>query len=741
MANRGFRPGRANRSIKLPRFNSALGEFLALPSHLEQKYSDVITQVYPLKADAVQLQTFCDSYLNLSGSPPVHFEAPVPWVFMQVVDYGKMASTSRNVGWFSQHELAFGVPVRTYKKEKGKWRFADWALVFPFIFVNNPLSMSAGREIYGWSKAEIRIDTIPSIFEPGHLRNLASISLVTSGSGYGEKASEMEFLRIVQQRPFISLRSAVTDVLTAIPRVIASSISAASSFLATSSSFAAGSAGEIESLQEALVRFYGPQLNVLAAETSKAATELSKTTSGPSSQVNIVTLKQVRDVRSLSAACFQGLVRSTMTVDRVIDGGYLFDPLTGDATGGILINLLETEVQPIVNALGINVTGDTVLEGKRAAAIAPLLPFWLKMDLGYGLADYQCWRTETTEWTIGERIGHLPRRTISYISMGSGAGDEIGGRRHFPDITFRVMPLRADKNKLRRVIDQYLKNDFFGFELAGRIEDDDGVHAVICLVGSNFEKMTARSTPGTTFSDRELSFVAPVLWWEKRKPRKKYCGVVPLYTFAGAAWNVATSYEVYGQLALRSKLIGQETEWLCDPTRADPTLLLAVSTELFPKPAKSQEAQELPVVEVFSSSSAQRNVSLADYLFQLGLSHLWKGDRFQSIDLKQIVDAADPVYVDYQALITIESKFQKRSTRNGAIAPVSVKVFDYPTFPIVGTLGLTWDNCDKSGPHPVYTLRPTDPFWISGAMNSDAGREMCWRVGTDWQKNPDFIVP
>ena len=51
--------------IKLPKFNSALGEFLALPPHLEQKYSDVVTQIFPLKASMNRLQEFCDSYLNL----------------------------------------------------------------------------------------------------------------------------------------------------------------------------------------------------------------------------------------------------------------------------------------------------------------------------------------------------------------------------------------------------------------------------------------------------------------------------------------------------------------------------------------------------------------------------------------------------------------------------------------------------------------------------------------------------
>src|SRR5215469_3664293 len=144
--------------IALPRFNSALGKFLALPARLDQKYTDVVAQIYPLKASTTKLQEFCDDYLNLTGDPPNRFEAAIPWVLMQVIDYGKIATSARNVGWFSQHELAFGVPVRWYRKEQGRWVFVDWAIVFPFIYVDNLLSMSGGREIYGWSKAPIKID-------------------------------------------------------------------------------------------------------------------------------------------------------------------------------------------------------------------------------------------------------------------------------------------------------------------------------------------------------------------------------------------------------------------------------------------------------------------------------------------------------------------------------------------------------------------------------------------------------
>src|ERR1700722_19075727 len=103
------RNGRLKRArVNLPEFNLALGEFLALPARLEQKYSDVVTQIFPLKANMNRLQEFCDSYLNLDEDLPLHFKPAAPWVLMQVVDYGQMATISKNVGWFSQHELAFG---------------------------------------------------------------------------------------------------------------------------------------------------------------------------------------------------------------------------------------------------------------------------------------------------------------------------------------------------------------------------------------------------------------------------------------------------------------------------------------------------------------------------------------------------------------------------------------------------------------------------------------------------------
>ena len=735
--------------VTLPEFNLALGEFLALPPHLHQKYSDVVTQIFPLKASMNRMREFCDSYLNLDEDLPLYFKPAVPWVLMQVVDYGEIATTSRNLGWFSQHELAFGVPLRCYKKEKNEWVFVDWAMVFPFIFVDNPLSLSGGRKIYGWSKSGIKFDSTPSIFEAGNARRLASISLVTSGTNYGEPSGTEEFLQIFQRRPFVSASSAVSDLFSVIPRAIAGSVTAAYSIFETAGLFPIGySDRDIKSLEEMLSRFYG-LANSTAPRSFRAPPENAASRppldQGPVvAPFNVITMKQIRDVHSSSTACFQAIVGSKMQIERTIDGGSLFDPLAGDISGGIYINLLDSVVQPIARTLGLETSEHSSVGGKPASTLRPTMPFWLKMDLGYGLADSQCWRTNTTKWSSGDTLKQIPRRDIAYLNVGSGAGEEVSGPYHFPQMTLRVLPLRADPHKLQALLDRYLDNDFFKFEVAGQIKDETGSHAVVCLIGTNFEEMTAAGDTGTKYSDREFAFAVPVTWWEKRNPRLTRPALIPLYIFAGTDWNAVTSYEVYGQLSLKSTLVDPATSWLVALTGAHkPEPLVTVATELFPKLGKSQEAQDMVVLEVLSTPGSAARGPIAANLKNLLLSHFLTGNEFHSISLKQVMDAKDCTLANYQALVSLLRQFtgRKDSAGNlatGPLAPLSIRVFDYPTFPIVGTLGLVPEQCDNTGPYPIYTLNSIDPFWVSGAMDGDTGREMCSRVGTGWRRNPTF---
>ena len=246
----------------------------------------------------------------------------------------------------------------------------------------------------------------------------------------------------------------LTDLFSAIPRAIAGSVTAAYSIFETAGLFPVGySDRDLKSLEEMLSRFYG-LANSIAPRSFRAPPEKAASRQ-PSDQgpvvapFNIVTMKQIRDVHSSSAACFQAIVGSKMQIERTIDGGSLFDPLAGDMSGGIYINLLDSVAQPIVRTLGLETSEHSSVGGKPASTLRPTMPFWLKMDLGYGLADSQCWRTNTTKWSSGDTLKQIPRREIAYLNLGSGASEEVSGPYHFPQITLRVMPLRAERTSCR----------------------------------------------------------------------------------------------------------------------------------------------------------------------------------------------------------------------------------------------------------------------------------------------------
>lgn len=235
-----------------------------------------------------------------------------------------------------------------------------------------------------------------------------------------------------------------------------------------------------------------------------------------------------------------------------------------------------------------------------------------------------------------------------------------------------------------------------------------------------------------------MTFAAPVSWWEKGKPHIKHPALIPLYTFAGTTWNAVTSYEVYGQFALKSEFSDPKTEWLTDSTKSRPSKqFLTVSTELFPKLGKSQEARQLTVLEVLAARGRRNSVTVSSYLTQLGLNHFWKGDRFDAIDLKQIVDAEDPMYANYQAIIGLTRRFKlakRDASASDALPPLSIRIYEYPTFPFAETLGLVAPRPRQNGQKKIYSLKPIDPFWVSGAMKSEPGRELCWRVERKWRR-------
>src|SRR5690242_10833883 len=120
-----------------PRFNSARGLNMALQTPPPFDFRDVTMRVFPLRARLSTVQGFVDRYLNIVPDDVAYFRAFLPYVYLMLINYGPMSSTAANLGWISQREIAFSIPLEMYRRENGKYVFKDWAYNSPFIFVDN----------------------------------------------------------------------------------------------------------------------------------------------------------------------------------------------------------------------------------------------------------------------------------------------------------------------------------------------------------------------------------------------------------------------------------------------------------------------------------------------------------------------------------------------------------------------------------------------------------------------------
>src|SRR5258708_1765616 len=142
----------------LPRFGDLQGrDYYALPLKPPFTINNLSTALFPLRANLDALQGFCNNYLNMIPKELGRFRAFSPYALLMVLDYGSLALDVTNLGWLSQHEICFFVPVEWYKVVRGKWVFQDWAMITPFIYVDDDLSLGMGRTVVGWPKTFVNM--------------------------------------------------------------------------------------------------------------------------------------------------------------------------------------------------------------------------------------------------------------------------------------------------------------------------------------------------------------------------------------------------------------------------------------------------------------------------------------------------------------------------------------------------------------------------------------------------------
>jgi hypothetical protein len=324
-----------------------------------------------------------------------------------------------------------------------------------------------------------------------------------------------------------------------------------------------------------------------------------------------------------------------------------------------------------------------------------------------------------------------------------------------------VFPLTAKFASLNTFMAKYLTdNERYTFSVQATpatsiLEDDDEekqcfIYVVIANLGH------VKAHPG--YSERVVFFGAPIQC-TRRESGKSTPALVPLYTFAGTDWYVATENEVYGRLTLRSTLSSPRSEWISAPVPigAVSSKLLTVHSTVFPQEERAQKAEERLVIEMFSQMS-RREIKIGvapDYYIHLvdiqrDLQYI-EDDPFTktglnlyfdrsgkmkpnySIALQQVRDAKEPAKAAYQSIVCVRRTITGTWLQQKGI---QIRITQFPGLPILKNLGLT----DEDG--GAKTLSTEDGVSTRGRLIEDNGNTLCWRIGTDakWEEGPSPII-
>ena len=378
-----------------------------LPIQPPFSFDGVSAQVFPLKANPVRLQDFCNDYLTLSDDQSVVYKPALPYAYMMVLDYGRMSSAqskgARNIGWVGQHEVTFTVPLEIWRRQdhdrSAPLRFDDWGMVSPYIYVDDNTSLSIGREVYGWPKVAGRVNTLPSLWDSDPVAGSRVFSFSTHAlprRHEGELGLRVLLEIDVDPQPHYTTFPIETRDLwapwNAMARMTATTLSLTQDMV----DFTIGSRlrgyqtrRDADSLMRRGQRMMDnlSHLYPMAAAWNPWGALLRGLSSSDrpnhetdhTLQLTNVTLKQFRHCEIPHRACYQALVESKMGINRVNRSGLLGDLnlLRGDSSGGYSIRIHHYPGHPIVEALGLDVARTERLDGDTHASILkPTLPFW-----------------------------------------------------------------------------------------------------------------------------------------------------------------------------------------------------------------------------------------------------------------------------------------------------------------------------------------------------------------------------
>lgn len=714
-------------------------------------FPGVTLRMFPLKADMYVLRSFCNQLVNIAPHEVAEFEPFVPFVYLTVIHYGRMATAATNLGWVSQHEVTFSIPLMHYRRRNGRREFIGFVSLTPFMFVDNELSLTTGREVYGWPKVFARLDGgverwLDDPTSPQTLMSLSTDVLISTGAHTSMKPLiEIENWE-VRNIPFGSLsldpwiRAAST-----LPRAALGALSLGADLMEiwAAPPFLGYSPGDRALLAQGLLEGFQRGLPLRR-----------------SPYWDILTLKQFRDAVHPEDACYQALIRSRMGVGRFNGGGLMGGTayLQGDPSGGYRIKIYDYASQPMVGSFGLEVEDHVSAGGIAFDVLRPVCPFWIGMDLRYGRGKPICWRASSSSWHAGGRV--FPPRSNSPL-QGPGilfntaqglSNPEVPGPFEMNDGEIHVLPLAARPGRLRDFVSEYL-------DLPRELGWFEPYQDIVYLAVGAYGLVSSRSQPMGSLSCRTAAFFIPVLW--HRPDGSSQFVLVPPFLFADNQVVSITSQEESGLPVLQASLTGPPDFWLRSPSQLRP--LMSIRLLLFPVLNLGAQAEERVLVGIAAGPLPQEAVPSPEY-GPMEAEWVRKAEEaaksskpfqgpgpgekcMRSVTLKQIRDSWDPNQACFQEYLLSENRV-RFSSPEYVKERVHVWIYRYPSIPIVQKLGLI---VEKQGPGVPWggsqgagfdILQPIQPFHFEGSLEGLWTRSICWRAGSEhWRRSPPHPPP
>jgi hypothetical protein len=764
----------------------------ALPQEPPFVFRAVTTRVFPLKANMARLWAFCDQYLNMDIPARIaRFRPSLPYVYLMVLNYGSMSAASvkaQNVGWVSQHEVTFTVPLEWWREEDGKLVFKDWACVSPFIFVDDELSLTTGREVYGWPKVMARVDADIPLWttHPQGGERLFSLSSYVFPKVYAGQAEASRVLLQIDRAaaPTYAVFPPDPDNPWAPLSSLADAARASFTLMGDAVDMMLGARirgyrmdRSADSIRAMLGKAGGTMAHLLPALLlpGRAREESPSADGSPQLSIEQITLKQFRSAEDPNDACYQALVTSRMGFDRLNGTGLLGDLnlLRGDPTGGFTVRIHRYPSQPIIESLGLEVAGhEDDGAGGSVAMLKPTLPFWTDVDLYYGKGRVICSRTSGCasepghNWVDEQDGAETPRPPTAgvkpsknqYNTVLGAATQPICGPFTFPDVTQQVFPLLADRAQLERFVESYanapLSSTGLRFEPFGSY-----VYMQVNVFGDQLGTMWSSTNNIGWWAEREVIFSVPVKWYKDGELVS--LALLTPFVYANNGRAVITDREVNGRPSVAATIERPPDAWLTRSGPAEPRTMLRLAAEVFPALNLRQKAEHRTLLEIdghdvlpynadvgwrmvaqtwgrqlvddlkrkaYERARRRREVddakALAFELFAHGLP-------VNSVVFKQYRDAADVDRACYQAAVhttrSITSIYDMREIEQA----VHVRIRQFPGHPIVEALGLVVKSVDSIDGSVVQNLQPIRPFWMRIGVKEELGKVIAWRAADE----------